>query len=876
MSDLREYFAGRSELVEFSPSASISGTVSPMSQPSVKAEALGRLWESLMLKLWALWSDILDTNDRIYDEAKPTLDELKGMQVEQSKSALSNFRVLARVLEKYQYVDKYTPQPQLKLFFTRMRYLVDELTYIAEQFDPPIPRPPEAPIQSREQWDKAQVQKRKDAKAADQGEAPDAGLPGQADIVFNPTQRKTSTTGTFTPGRTAGKDQAGSNAAGKTTARGKETKGGEKRPSKTQTSKPKSNEKSKNGKPTSAKPRSKAAETSRKGKAAAQPSARGSAASKKAPKTNPAKKPAKMQAKRPTKKLKEWEALESSVILSSLVEAADSPEPEAQFITVGRTIEAALSVCSDIFETRTEIGECTPGGLPRLDLFVEWFKGPRPSDCYGYARLWFNEDVGLYVLDACDRVRDVLRLDEEITDDHLANRIYRALDEVYDPSPTRIWEKERVVPALYRLIERVQSGETVHERAFAQTLDCLRGNLGLHERVRVPGTGIRLLARHQLSETDITSQRGQLNYHYSWAVQTPLTHQAVPKLDPFDGSMTDPVPGDEYADAGLMNKEPYISGSAIATGLDAEARAGVDRWPFATWQSRVQAVKEALAHVQELAKQHPNEYAYQASARQLEGRLQHLYDLPKTEASAHWRTPDIVIDLDEGCVYLESADRREKLEKDATDEDVTARIASMARQKESADGPVYEPLLNKPGSSLNEIYARCGLELEKHSATYYTVYWHGKCIGRVEKHENGLWSCHRDPEKPQVFDPNDRGTHLGPHPAAIALAQGQGLNEAELSQQAVVALTKLDDGQFDLFAEAVGLNPGEPRFANSVLYVRKLYELDFGGSWMDTYTRQLTNPDPAALTEALVHAVREEGMCLGAVEWADKHWREFL
>jgi hypothetical protein len=666
-------------------------------------------------------------------------------------------------------------------------------------------------------------------------------------VVFNPTQRKTSKTATFTPGRSVGKDQAGTSSKGKT-ARGKEAKGGDtKRPAKTATKKA-SAKKPSNGK------------ASRSG-------------SKAAKKPNKDQKPSRAGVSKPKKKIKEWEAVETSVILASLVEAADQLEPEASFLTVGESIRTALEAHTDVAEARCEIGESTPGGLPRLDLFVEWTSGTRPSDCYGYARLWFNEDVGLSVMDACDRVQDVLRLDEDICDDEIAGRLYASLDEVYDPSAERVWEESRVVPAIYRLIERAQRGETVHERAYAQVMDCLRGRLGLHESIRVPGTSIKLQTR--MAETGIETQSaGRLDYHYSWAVNTPLTHQGMPDLDPFDGSMSEPVPGDERADLGIINKEPYISGSAIASGADAEARAGLDRWPFANWQSKVQAVKEALETAQRFAEQNPGDYAYQTLAHRLEGRLQHLYDLPKMEAATHWRTPDLVIDVQEGALYIEGAGKKEKVEKGTTDEDMTAKLATMAHKE--SEGPVYEPILNKPGSSLNEVYARSGLELEKQNASFYVVYWHGKTIGRVEKHSNGLWSAHKSPTQPVIFSPDDKGEHLGPHPAALALAKGQGLCESELSQKALVCLERLDETEFDHFVEAVDLSPADSRFANTVLFARKLYELDFGGSWTDTFNRQLENPDPNALTEALVFAVKEEGLSFGAVEWADQHWKEFL
>lgn len=943
--DLVNYLSGKTELLEFTPTAAMVGSTNPLSQPSVRGEKLQQLWDEMMVRLWALWADILDINEQCYEEARPVLEELKSMMPQQCKAAMPTFKILMGIVQKYLYIDKYTPQPTLKLFFARMKYLAEELRYICDQFDPEVPRAPETPVKSRMQWDQDQVLKRKDAKAAKQPGAELGGMEEPVDqemqpeaptdaqhIVFEPTQAMQDPTGTFMPDRQdVGKDQAGPNnqdttARGKNAPMGQDDMGDEEPnpedlenpedpadeldpdefpdadelpdlgPEKNVSQQPvnpamtqmpmlpvqpgqspllpgqRAQPQQPPQQPGQQAPPGKQPPFARAGK---EPPFKGGDKGKTPDRENGEKPETPEKAeKKPAKKLKESKE-NSSMVLSSFAEAVEhETELEAHFLTAGAALRTCLESKSDVHSAHVEIGEATPGGLPRLDLFVEWETESRPSDCYGYARLWLDEGVGIVVLDACDKVRDVLRFDEGLTDSAIAGRMYSALTEVYDPSTERIWEKARVIPALYRLIERAQRGESVPARAFAQVLDCLRGPLGMQEAVRVPGTSIRLCT--EMKEDDLDTMRaGRLDYHFSWAVKTPLTHGSLPDLNPFDGSMTKPVPGDEDAEIQPHDdpKNPYIKGSAIATGQGFEAYlTGEDRWPLATWQTKVQAVKEALEMVKEKAQANPADYAYQAGVRQLETRLQHLYDLPKVESATHWRTPSLVIDLKEGAVLVGP----EKLPKDSKDEDVTARIASMAHQKESAQGPVYEPFLNKPGNRLTEMYSRSGLELEQEGDSLYCVYWHGKTIGRVERHDNGLWSAHLDPRRPTTFEPDDIGEYAGPHIAALALARGQGLHEAELAQGAVRTLGKLTPPDFIALCEAVGIESTADRIEATTAFVQKLRTMEFGDNWIECFERQLTNPDGAAYTEALAYAVAEEGMRWGAVSYADAHWREFL
>lgn len=683
---LRDYLSGKTDLVEFT--SPMGGSSMGGVGPSVRSEKLEQLWEEMMVKLWALWQDILDQNEDMYEEAKPHLDEMKGIGPDQCRAAEPVMRLLHRIVTKHTFVDKYTPEPQLKLFAARQKELNAELEYMCDQFDPDVPRPPETPVKSRKDWDKGQVEKRKSDREADKA----AEGKGAADMTFYQDREK-NPTASFMPDRQdIGKDQAGPNSkesrpkskpktASKPSAPTRKTpKGGDAKPGAKATKAPGQ----KNGQKDSQSHKQPKAGKGDKGK---------KAADKKADITK--KEPDKKAAK---KKIKESRSTDAcpSVVMASLAEAADRPygsEVEAAFLSAGDAIRVCLEKYTDGDCVHTEIGEAIPGGSPRLDLFVEWTNGSRPTDCYGYSRLWY-EGEELTVMDSSDRVVDRIEVSEKISDTELAGRLYASLEEVYDASNRRIWESNKVVPALYRLLERAQRGESVPQSAYATVLLGLRSGLGLHEKVRVPGTSIRMI-----------EERG--GYHFSWAVKTPLTHNTdLPdELDPQDYSMKDPSPGDERAQGELHGKKPYLQNSPINTkNYDGDPLNSKNRkWRFARWQSCVEACSGFLRDMRAKLQEDPSNILCKMTVTALERRLQRLQDEKPVSLSEEWRTPTIRLDPANGKLFI----GEEEVSKDAKDEDVTAKIATAGFQKESASGtfgePTFEP--NAIGFTMWESHA---------------------------------------------------------------------------------------------------------------------------------------------------------------------------
>lgn len=391
----------------------------------------------------------------------------------------------------------------------------------------------------------------------------------------------------------------------------------------------------------------------------------------------------------------------NSVVLQGLRAATSSisegeSEVEAQTLSAARTLETAMEEYSDISSALVEVGLTYPGNPPRLDLFVEWTiqesgqapgeywkqnkgkKGSgskggfdidamrqankrlksdkaknkhadamkaatarlkaakakknesyRSSDCYGYCRLQMTER-GLEVCDANDKLMDTIVVTESIHDMDVVDRIYNSLSIAYDVHPKRVFSESAVIGALYRLTERKANGESIPETAFAQVLTSLRPRLGLNEAVGLVSSEIGLKLEEGFEDS--------YNYYFAWAVKTPLTHGNLPDEIGPDTMKDNPPPPDEDLEYELLSKQPYINSAPKDGGAPAPRNSG------------------------------------------LQSQIAHYYE---GEHVAHWRTPSIGINLTEKKVYITHASgKREMLDRQKTDEDISARLASMAYQRE--------------------------------------------------------------------------------------------------------------------------------------------------------------------------------------------------
>ncbi len=429
---LVEALSGRISLEEYSSmgSSGAGGSVGPgNSNMTNRAEQLDITWKDILAKMEALWSiDIMNSAPELYDKAAGALDEIRNLDPASCRAAATNFKQITQLLAHAAKSDDFADEKDLRLCMARQEELNAELEYICDEFDPDVPRPPEQPVKSREQWVKAKSKDRKHGIEPPEKDevGSDLGIDNALPAGDVPPER------TFVPDRgTLGKDQAG------------ETPGKKASP-KSKGKSPKESPKSKGKAP--------------KGK------------------EKPEKKPGK---KKPVKE-SQADAC-PSVVMASLAEAAESADDkEAVFLQAGDAIRACLEAYTDVDSAYVEIGQTIPGGRPRLDLHTEWTVQGKPSPCQGYARLHLDENEGLVVMGSDDFTRDVIRFDEEETDEAIAWRLYHALDEVYDVTPRATWEENRVIPALFMLIERAQRGASATPEMFREALSGLNGFVALH------------------------------------------------------------------------------------------------------------------------------------------------------------------------------------------------------------------------------------------------------------------------------------------------------------------------------------------------------------------------------------------------------------
>lgn len=761
---LAEYLrTGDADLLEYnylSPGA-VGGNLPSMM--TTRSERMRAAWDDLMVKFHALWLDILDANEKSYEEAKNTLDELKHAQPESCRASLPKFRLLVRVLTKWTYVDKFAEDKDMRLYTARMKELVEELRYICDEYDPQGVKVPEAPVRSREDW------------TNDQRKAKDA----QADIEYvassgtEPKIPEVPKARSFTDDSRPGKDQAGEN------------------------------------KKSASKPKAKKAATKGKGKT---PNGKKEAPSgKKAPKSGSDK---AKSSRTGAKKVKE--SVEAhlppacdSFAMASLARAAsgivesNGSELDSEFLDAGDAIRLCLEAYTDVSSAHVELGETVPSQFPRIDVFLEWEvtrgEETRPSDCYGYARLWFNESEGLSVLDSSDRVRDIIRFDEDVDDEGVARRIYEACDQIYDVSPRRIHSESRVAPALYRLIESVNRGMNCPDTAIPQILSALRARVGMHENVRMVPGEIRLALNEDFSDI--------WNYHYTWGARTPLGHRPLPdEIGPDKGTMDDPPPEDEEAEAEKERSEPYIASARVSSEDDDGP--GDTEWQLHKFGESTSSCSYCGYHLSSKDKYCPD--CGEKNRKYQEARKTGAY-------VEHWQTGTVRVNFRKGVVTIADSKGNEyKVAKDAKDEDIAAKLATFAYQKESVEtghlieGDVqlnrkdFGRVVETAAGGLIEagLYERSSLEVGPLRGGKAEVKWRGKRLGFVGRRRGSSWGYAERQTGPWQW-----GSFNGAFQAGEALAKSMGLHESKVSP---AALKRMETSELMNHAVVRGLKvPGD-------------------------------------------------------------------
>lgn len=595
---LERYLRGKAKpkevLVEYnflSPGAASGGNPGMMTG---RSERLQAEWQNLMIQLNTLWLDVMDADTDVYEEAQPTLQDLRHTPPNGCRSAIQHFKTLSAIIRKRVFVDKYSQDKDLRLYLSRMDQLREELQYICDEYDPETPKPPGSPIKSKEEWDNARKEKKK------------------ADLTFEPKKVKKGGAGDVPKPPT------------------EPTVGGEKKKSSKKTEPKKS---------------------------------------KKSDKKKPEKKGTNDKKKKPVKEsfLPDDARNESflppsypSVVMASLGKAAnavvESGELESAFLDAGDAIRLAMEEHTDVEFAHVEVGAAVPGSIPRLDLFVEWDRDGEPSESYGYCRLFFNEAEGLLVMNERDEISDTIGFDEEIDDAGIAERIYESLSLGYDQSPQRVWTESATVRALYGILQRATNGEPIPQGSVAQVLSGLRNRLGMEEQVKMVGQEISVVMEDMGSVYD---------YHFSWLVRQPLTHLNLP--DELDKNMDDPPPGDLDSKMDKAGKGGYL---------------------------RTAPIKDIGDKSDEEDEERITRHSY-------------FGERNRGSYSEQWITPTVSLSVRDQAVYLVHEGEKEKLPRDMKDEDIAARLASMAKVKESSGRIIENPVVQYNRKDFMEAQRTC-------------------------------------------------------------------------------------------------------------------------------------------------------------------------
>ena len=732
---IREYLAGRIELLEYnhlSP-GSLSDLVNV--NRTTRQDRLAQAWGDFLIQLEALWSDVLNIEPDLYELADSSLKEIRNTPPSGCINAVSPIQNLVKILERF--LDGRHDE-EIELFQARMVMVARELEYICDTFDPNKPHLPGSPTLTKREWDrkqqKADLGKPGDGEAdvmyaVDQGIESDdeddeesdefddeeseddneEGIdfeggneeepPRDGDEDEPESERNPSQLGTEPDSGEEGGD--GEGGGGEDSEDGEQDEDPERLGGKTPTFPPK---KRKNGiKEASAVAVMNAvldgAEPNELGQefdispeqADKIWNIAGGLMNKKAMTNKP-------QTLVDIKKILNERHLPPrtpSLVLASFSMANDAifesnRDQEAEVLEASRSLAHAMEEFSDVSSALTEVGSVFPGNPPRIDLFVEWqvtekglppsqywkttagenrkkgdtpwgvkvsgdgskvakqaaklrelaaekkrlkrkkrsMKESRPSDCYGYARLQMTES-GLEIRDFNDVLRDTIKVTEDIRDQEVVDRVYENLSIIYDLSNRRTLGENSVVSAIYRLIER-----GVSEESFAQVISSLRTRIGIHENVRMVSTEIGLKLDEDFHDT--------YNYFFAWSVQQPMTHLTLP--DELGVDTTDePVPDDTEFE--IFDEEGYISSAPKSKNP-------------------------------EIGDDNDGEDGKSDLGIRAESRKQGQY-------TEYWRTPSLAVSLREKKVYFVHEGEKEELDKETTDEDIAARLASMAYQKEN-------------------------------------------------------------------------------------------------------------------------------------------------------------------------------------------------
>jgi hypothetical protein len=524
-----------------------------------RQEKLRNTWQDVMVQLEALFLDVLDLSEELYEECLQLLKDIRGSNHEMIHENVVRFKALVKILESHK------GEGEVRLYIQRLNYLLEEVEWAADELAPKDDRVPEAPPMPKDQWKK------------DNGKKADVAPP---DAVFEPAKGKNK---------------------GKT-------------------------------------------------------------------KTESALPP----------------FCPSSLVMASLRRAADSVTESAShlehtFLSAGDAVRLTLEAYTDIDSANVIIGESRPGAYPRLDVMVEWKVGTRPSDSIGTCSLFTecSEHFNGIIIEGHKNAGWV-EFDENASDEVVAERIYECLHVETNPGARRVWSKARVVPSLYRLIERHQRGEHVPQYVFEEVLDGLRTRIGLHEDVGLVGDAVCLKRCDEALGADVWQ------YFYDWE----YWHEGDPSYrdNVYGGSDASPVLRPEIGGEPTVNEKALTernAKSAIMTALRLGFKGFVGNLSFSDLRAAYPLLPD-FAALKSAAVALAGQGAFAFDGKgiiTLMGKETFEESVDESALIAAYRTPYLRIDLAQNGIWI----GEQKLDPETTDEDATAKLLTLSMQKEGIE-----------------------------------------------------------------------------------------------------------------------------------------------------------------------------------------------
>lgn len=180
-----------------------------------------------------------------------------------------------------------------------------------------------------------------------------------------------------------------------------------------------------------------------------------------------------------------------SLVMASLGSAADSisesiGDLEANFLRAGDAIRLCLEMYTDVDRAEISISGAAPGSFPRLEVKCFW----EGSAYSGQADLFWSENGKDRVLVIEGKSDGKISMGENLADSEVASRIYECLNTVFMSDPRM--GRAHVVPSIYRLLGKVQRGESIQPANISEILEGLTTYIGLHESVRLMPEKIKL------------------------------------------------------------------------------------------------------------------------------------------------------------------------------------------------------------------------------------------------------------------------------------------------------------------------------------------------------------------------------------------------